>query len=114
MRWISNRKSITDMEKQHIERKAELKALVDSLFEDERPYRQLSKEENLALHQQAIYGLLGKANSSALAQAQAHSLAAMQNMGNLGGLGGLGQASAQGSYQSLLGGQLGGALGGLF
>ena len=35
MKWISDSKSIRKMEKKHNERKAELKELVDSLFEDE-------------------------------------------------------------------------------
>ena len=105
MRWISNSKSIPDMEKQHIERKAELKVLVDSLFEEERTDSQLSKEANFALHSEAIYGLLGQANYSALAQAHAHNLAAMQNTNRLGGLGG--QGPAQLDYQSGLGGLFG-------
>ena len=35
MRWLSDSKSIRKMEQKHNERKAELKELVDSLFEDE-------------------------------------------------------------------------------
>ena len=83
MRWISNSKSIPDMEKNHIERKAELKALVDSLFEEERPTSRLvdqnwfnaglrGSDGAAQMQGQAIYGsLLGQANASSLAQAQA-------------------------------------------
>ena len=35
MKWVSDSKSMRQMEKKHNERKAELKELVDSLFEDE-------------------------------------------------------------------------------
>ena len=114
MKWISDSKSIRKMEQKHNERKAELKELVDSLFEEE----PTNSVEHLAIsgalrsalgsptlycnllgNQQAALSGYGQQSAMQLQLAQNQAAAQQQSIQ-------LGLGSLDGVGASLLGGSL--------